>query len=945
QTSIKYKKIRTSSKQVVYQALNTGTIKIRNEDGTIGEKVINQEHFYSDKNGTETFGNGIELEKDYSAKNYYIESADFSTWVQNNLADIVISDMQVGYEYDDTLNIAQNKAKSLKLLEFYKVDGNSSKKIFNLNNNNPEDPDSVFVKHKNQVIKQALISNLNQAITSYSRNSEGEYSLPILTETDWNNVLGNISIITFVQDIPIGMKYYNNYAIATSTQNKEYVNPDEIYLSKKGDNYYHLPECSELSDDSGIIGYRNIDYVVKSYEKEEDIEYYYKHSDIAKEACYYCLVQRDLYSSEGLSEQVINEHDKAYRIALARERCRNISEINSDDELSLQIAVTLNENYGEEPSKTTIYVPYQGQYGDLPEPTRRGHDFKGRFKDPEDSSSHNRVVKNTIVNRFDHELYAHWTTMKYWVTFDTNEGSYVEPIELAYGSLYGELPTPTKAGYTFKGWYTAESGGTEITAGTEVTIASNHTLYAHWTANTYQVELDANGGKFSNGNEKEYVDNTYLVAYSLSAETPTKTGYNFVGWYTAKSGGTRVFAGDQVVNPEPHTLYAHWESNKFTVTLYANGGKFSNGEAGIDIEVTYLELYPGTLSLQIPTREGYSFNGWKKEDGTQVIAGQQVTTLDSVLYADWTTNTCTVTYDACGGTITTGESTKTFTKGTSYVHPTPEKEGYEFDGWYTDQFGGNEVEYGALVSTTGELKLYAHWKAVYTVTYIAEGGANVPGAQEFQEGSSITLSSQHPTRDGYQFSGWTYNSSKYYPGETHTFGNSVTLYAIWNEVDVSGIEITNLSNNSWVKRGDTLYLSAKVYPENTLYRDVTWGTSNDSVASIDSYGWLTLKETGLVTITAKAGGVTTTVDIYVYNVFLKAGETLTTYKYSDIPEERPTTYYKAETGGMYIIAEQYYNSYYRIVNRNNNCIIKNHHNDSIYFDLNKEQLYGTIEVY
>ena len=123
QTSIKYKKIRTSSKQVVYQALNTGTIKIRNEDGTIGEKVINQEHFYSDKNGTETFGNGIELEKDYSAKNYYIESADFSTWVQNNLADIVISDMQVGYEYDDTLNIAQNKAKSLKLLEFYKSKG------------------------------------------------------------------------------------------------------------------------------------------------------------------------------------------------------------------------------------------------------------------------------------------------------------------------------------------------------------------------------------------------------------------------------------------------------------------------------------------------------------------------------------------------------------------------------------------------------------------------------------------------------------------------------------------------------------------------------------------------------------------------------------------------------------------------------------------------------
>ena len=179
--------------------------------------------------------------------------------------------------------------------------------------------------HKREVIKSVVESNLNQAITSYSRNSSnGDYKLPKLTETDWDQILRNVSIITFIQNIPIGMKYYNNYAIATSTMNKEYVDPEEIYLNATGDEYYHMPYCKHLEEIKNMIGYRSIDYVQKSYTQknetgEYETKYYYKHSNNVtinvNQACYYCLVQKSLYEKDETDEK-----STAYNTALARER-------------------------------------------------------------------------------------------------------------------------------------------------------------------------------------------------------------------------------------------------------------------------------------------------------------------------------------------------------------------------------------------------------------------------------------------------------------------------------------------------------------------------------------------------------------------------------------------------------------------------------------------------
>lgn len=289
-TSVKYKKLVLLRNKVsgecieVYQALVNG-----NYEG----KTISAGKWYIDTKGKEYPGgvNGIDIKEDISSINYYVEAYSFTTWANRYLSTITVDDMQ-----------GDKNGISIK------------GKIFDANND-PEDESSIFAQHKREIIKQVVISSLNQSITSYSRNSEGTYRLPVLVETDWDQILSNVSIIAFVQNVPIGLKSYNNYVVATSTSNKEYVDPDEIYLSVTDDEYYHLPYCKQIDVTKNMIGYRSIDYIEKYYNEGEDTKYYYKHEDISNKADYYCLVQNSLYQKESNVNKT-----KAYQTALARER-------------------------------------------------------------------------------------------------------------------------------------------------------------------------------------------------------------------------------------------------------------------------------------------------------------------------------------------------------------------------------------------------------------------------------------------------------------------------------------------------------------------------------------------------------------------------------------------------------------------------------------------------
>ena len=138
------------------------------------------------------------------------------------------------------------------------------------------------------------------------------------------------------------------------------------------------------------------------------------------------------------------------------------------------------------------------------------------------------------------------------MTFNANGGNLSDNsyITVKTGSRYGTLPTATRNSYTFDGWYTSENGGTKITENTTVSLTGNQTLYAHWTAKTYTITFNANGGNLSG--------NSYITVKTGSRygtlPTAAKSGYTFDGWYTSGSGGTRITENTTVsLRSEEHT--------------------------------------------------------------------------------------------------------------------------------------------------------------------------------------------------------------------------------------------------------------------------------------------------------------------------------------------------------------------------------------------------------
>ena len=148
--------------------------------------------------------------------------------------------------------------------------------------------------------------------------------------------------------------------------------------------------------------------------------------------------------------------------------------------------LTYNNNGGT--GCTNKVVVYNNQIGTLCTPTKTGYTFAGWYSE---SSLTNRITNTTIFKNEYKTLYAKWTANKYTLTYNANGGS-VSPTSktVTYDATYGTLPTPTRAGYSFKGWYTAASGGTQVTTTTVVKTSSNHTIYAQWTqcgAGTYST--------------------------------------------------------------------------------------------------------------------------------------------------------------------------------------------------------------------------------------------------------------------------------------------------------------------------------------------------------------------------------------------------------------------------------------------------------------------------
>ena len=253
-------------------------------------------------------------------------------------------------------------------------------------------------------------------------------------------------------------------------------------------------------------------------------------------------------------------------------------------------------------------------------PDRAGYTFGGWFTDSNCVSG--RVTEISATDTGNKAFYALWTANTYTVTFDANaDGVTVDPASetVTYGDKYGELPTLTRTGYTFNGWYTGETGGQQVTAATEVRITADQTLYAHWTVNSYTITF-----VYGNGTPDAIITQDYGTVITKRAD-PTRTGYTFNGWDKTIP---------DTMPAENMTITARWTANQYTVTFDPYYGTLV-GDA--TMTVTYGKPY-GTLPTATNSNDTLVFLGWF----TGTIGGEKVTedtivqiTENQTLYARW----------------------------------------------------------------------------------------------------------------------------------------------------------------------------------------------------------------------------------------------------------------------------------------------------------------------
>jgi uncharacterized repeat protein (TIGR02543 family) len=284
-----------------------------------------------------------------------------------------------------------------------------------------------------------------------------------------------------------------------------------------------------------------------------------------------------------------------------------------------------------------------------------------------------------------------WVIM---VTFNCQGGSSVEAQSFNFGGIITEPVAPTRTGYTFGGWYKEAACTNTWNFATE-TVTASVILYAKWTINQYTVTFNSLSGS-------AVAEQTIGYGGLITEPTaPTRTGYTFGGWYKEAAGTNAWVFVSQTVTADV-TLFARWSTISCTVTFNTQGGSAITAQT---------ISYGGLISQPTaPMRTGYTFGGWYKESecGNAWNFATQTVTATVTLYAKWTINQYTVTFNSQGGSEV---SAQTVNYGSLVNEPTsPTRTGYVSGGWYKEAACTNAWNF-VTETVSGNVTLYAKWKS------------------------------------------------------------------------------------------------------------------------------------------------------------------------------------------------------------------------------------------
>ncbi|MBO5066464.1 MAG: InlB B-repeat-containing protein [Clostridia bacterium] len=313
---------------------------------------------------------------------------------------------------------------------------------------------------------------------------------------------------------------------------------------------------------------------------------------------------------------------------------------------TIKYTVTFDANEGT-CAQTVGYATSASAAITLPQAKRSGYMFEGWYTEANGGTKVGGAG-DSYTPSADVTLYAQWGVPSI-VTYNANGGS-CDTASAQYGGVALVLPTPTRDGYWFTGWFTAASGGTKVGgAGDTYRPGGDTTLYAQWSP-VYTVTYHANGGNVAPASA-EY------KGTALTLPLPTKSNASFIAWNTALDGsGTAYKAGASYIPVANVILYAQWEDPK-VVTYDAT----TNGGSCTTTSQTYLG---SALVLPTPdTRTGYTFNGWftAASGGNKAgDAGASYTpTANITLYAQWSKTPYTInvtTSSASVSGVTNGQT-------------------------------------------------------------------------------------------------------------------------------------------------------------------------------------------------------------------------------------------------------------------------------------------------
>ena len=303
---------------------------------------------------------------------------------------------------------------------------------------------------------------------------------------------------------------------------------------------------------------------------------------------------------------------------------------------------------------------------------RYGYEFGGWYTDSELTSEYNGRFPDSDIT-----LYAKWTDVRFTVTFEEDGGSAVPDVYDVVGANI-TLPTPTKAGYTFLGWYkTATPTRSDKACDTNYYVPGNITLYANWSLDPISVYVELNGGHYTDTAALSWPDPPIFQqrpgAYLLHFDNPRKETYEFEGWYTDAACTIPYDWTVPMQNTEDFTLYAAWGERKYHIYYAVPGPNGGYDVGGYADEILYTATYQPESSeldsvtvnsgdLYVPTKEGYNFAGWYYDSALTNPVGDSVTlTPDNVgtywdvsvmfLYPKWTEKEFTVHLTGGGGTL------------------------------------------------------------------------------------------------------------------------------------------------------------------------------------------------------------------------------------------------------------------------------------------------------